>query len=207
MKALSLRQPWLWTILERGKRIENRRWTTAYRGPLLLHSSAAPRTRLELEEFNEDLEAIFGSAVAFGVPVRASTGAGLLADDWEEFRGKYLDGVTGRYTPKDRLLRGGIVGIAELVDVLPRRHLDARRSARVPANWAEESQRDFDARVARFNMRHAPERLDTRWSFPGQYGLVLRRVRAVPFQPLKGALGLFAVTEPVISRLPDEVRP
>jgi hypothetical protein len=39
MKALSLRQPWLWAVLELGKTIENRRWNTKYRGPILLHAA------------------------------------------------------------------------------------------------------------------------------------------------------------------------
>jgi len=39
MKALSLRQPWPWFILHGGKRLENRGWTTSFRGPVLIHSS------------------------------------------------------------------------------------------------------------------------------------------------------------------------
>jgi hypothetical protein len=39
VKALSLRSPWWWAILYAGKRLENRDWTTPYRGPLLLHAS------------------------------------------------------------------------------------------------------------------------------------------------------------------------
>lgn len=36
--ALSIRQPWAWAILYAGKRIENRTWQTAYRGPLFIHA-------------------------------------------------------------------------------------------------------------------------------------------------------------------------
>lgn len=39
MKALSLARPWPELILAAGKTIENRTWTTVYRGPLLLHAS------------------------------------------------------------------------------------------------------------------------------------------------------------------------
>lgn len=39
MKALSIRQPWAWLIVHGGKDIENRRWPTAYRGPLLIHAA------------------------------------------------------------------------------------------------------------------------------------------------------------------------
>ncbi len=38
MKALSLRQPWAWLVFH-GKDIENRTWSTNYRGPLLIHAS------------------------------------------------------------------------------------------------------------------------------------------------------------------------
>lgn len=44
MKALSIRQPWAWLIVnakgyEAPKRVENRQWFTEYRGPLLIHAA------------------------------------------------------------------------------------------------------------------------------------------------------------------------
>lgn len=39
--ALSVRQPWAWAIISGGKTIENRSWTTPYRGPLLIHAGKA----------------------------------------------------------------------------------------------------------------------------------------------------------------------
>ena len=39
MKALSIRQPWAWLILNAGKDIENRDWETHYRGRFLIHAS------------------------------------------------------------------------------------------------------------------------------------------------------------------------
>jgi hypothetical protein len=38
MKALSIRQPYAYLILEGIKRIENRTWDTKYRGPLAIHA-------------------------------------------------------------------------------------------------------------------------------------------------------------------------
>lgn len=38
MKALSIRQPWAWLILNAGKDIENRSWPTRYRGRVLVHA-------------------------------------------------------------------------------------------------------------------------------------------------------------------------
>lgn len=40
MKAISIRQPWAWLILNAGKDIENRTWRTNYRGFVLIHASA-----------------------------------------------------------------------------------------------------------------------------------------------------------------------
>jgi hypothetical protein len=39
VKALSLRQPWLWLVLHAGKNIENRKQWKNYRGPIFLHAS------------------------------------------------------------------------------------------------------------------------------------------------------------------------
>jgi len=38
MKALTICQPWAWAIVHGPKRVENRRWPTRYRGPLLIHA-------------------------------------------------------------------------------------------------------------------------------------------------------------------------
>ncbi len=42
MIALSIRQPWADAIAYHGKTIENRSWTTRYRGPLLIHAGKKP---------------------------------------------------------------------------------------------------------------------------------------------------------------------
>jgi ASCH domain len=38
MRALTIKQPWAWAITHAGKDIENRSWTTDYRGALLIHA-------------------------------------------------------------------------------------------------------------------------------------------------------------------------
>ena len=40
--AISLRSAWAWAVCHAGKRIENRSWTTPYRGLLWVHASAQP---------------------------------------------------------------------------------------------------------------------------------------------------------------------
>jgi hypothetical protein len=42
MKALSIRQPWAWLIIAGIKDIENRRWATNHRGPILVHAALMP---------------------------------------------------------------------------------------------------------------------------------------------------------------------
>lgn len=39
MKCLTVRQPWAWAMFEAGKDVENRSWSTNYRGPLAIHVS------------------------------------------------------------------------------------------------------------------------------------------------------------------------
>ncbi len=39
MKALSIRQPWAWLIINSNKDIENRSWHTKFRGRFLVHAS------------------------------------------------------------------------------------------------------------------------------------------------------------------------
>ena len=48
MKALSIRQPWAWLILNGGKDVENRDWRSAFVGPFLIHA-AKGMTRDEYE--------------------------------------------------------------------------------------------------------------------------------------------------------------
>lgn len=40
VRALTVHQPWAWAIAHAGKRVENRRWVTSYRGRVLVHAGA-----------------------------------------------------------------------------------------------------------------------------------------------------------------------
>ncbi len=46
MKVLSLLQPWASLVVLGHKKIETRSWTTAYRGPLLIHASLGKSGKL-----------------------------------------------------------------------------------------------------------------------------------------------------------------
>jgi ASCH domain-containing protein len=39
-RVLSIQQPWAWAIASGHKRVENRSWTTAYRGTVFIHASS-----------------------------------------------------------------------------------------------------------------------------------------------------------------------
>jgi hypothetical protein len=129
MKALSLRQPWVWLVLHAGKTIENRRWNTAFRGEFLIHA-AKGMTRTEYRE-----------AIEFAVEE-----GGINAERIPDF---------------NELRRGGIVGRARLVDVLP---------PFLP----------MDDQATRW-----------RWHIPEQYGFVLEGIEVLPFTPCGGALGFW----------------
>lgn len=86
MKALSIRQPWAWLIINGGKDIENRDWPTRFRGRVLVHASKG-MTRDE-----------WSDAWTFAQGSGASPKA-------------IADGVT-----RDNILRGGIIGSVESVD-------------------------------------------------------------------------------------------
>ena len=38
LRALTLRQPWAWAVIHGGKDIENRSWTTRFRGTFAIHA-------------------------------------------------------------------------------------------------------------------------------------------------------------------------
>lgn len=51
VRALTVRQPWAWAITCGAKTVENRTWSTRYRGPLVIHAGA----RIDLLGFTDPL--------------------------------------------------------------------------------------------------------------------------------------------------------
>lgn len=45
VKVLTVRQPWAWAIIHAGKNVENRVWSTDFRGRLLIHAARRPDRR------------------------------------------------------------------------------------------------------------------------------------------------------------------
>lgn len=91
MKAITVRQPWAWAIVEAGKLIENRSRGTSYRGPLAIHAG-----RTWSERGADDPRVVVPWATANDlrlVDVEHVDSAGLAV--------------------------GAIIGVADLVDVHP----------------------------------------------------------------------------------------
>lgn len=88
MKALSIRQPWAWCIIHAGKDIENRNWSTSYRGLVLIHASKG----MTRDEYEDCLDTLHHISRAHPFP------AGLTLPDFEA------------------LERGGIIGQARIID-------------------------------------------------------------------------------------------
>ena len=61
MKALSIRQPWVYAILHLGKRVENRTWYTPFRGTFAIHAAKkwGRDEKEDLECFREEIERRF----------------------------------------------------------------------------------------------------------------------------------------------------
>ncbi len=94
MKALSLQNPWPWLIIHGHKKIENRSWNTTFRGEFLIHAS---------KTWDSDSFQNYKTLIE---PFRRakSLAACPFPPDMPEIPNLYPF--------------GGIVGIAELVDVV-----------------------------------------------------------------------------------------
>ena len=92
MKVLSVRQPWAYLIVAGYKPVENRRWSTTYRGPLLIHASLTtqpddfPVQREWIKTFNEYLIAGNESPIVIpeDLPRGAIVGSVNLTDVWDK---------------------------------------------------------------------------------------------------------------------------
>ena len=129
LRALSIRPPWAWAITHAGKRIENRSWSTIYRGPLAIHASLS-YTQAELELLESILRrridpAIFerGAIVATATladvvpldecPSRWAVGpyCWVLRDIRPLKRPIYVTGALGLWDPIRRCSRSQIVAL------------------------------------------------------------------------------------------------
>lgn len=93
--ALSIQQPWAWLIVNGHKDIENRDWRTNFRGPVAIHAGK----KID-KGCHEDLWR--GRHPVTGKQSIRTAGL-MIPNEWE---------------------RGGIVGVAEIVDCIPHDNAD-----------------------------------------------------------------------------------
>lgn len=136
MKAISIRQPWAWLIVNGYKDIENRNWKTNYRGRVLIHAGQTQDHEM----------AHLMQMWAMG----ANDSTGFLSP---KSRPDLME-LAKRYCADLELSVGGIVGAADIMDCV--------------------------------------DRSDSPW-FKGKYGFVLKNAEKLPFQLMRGKLGLFEV--------------
>jgi hypothetical protein len=103
MKTIVIRQPWAWLIVNGFKDIENRTWTTRYRGPLLIQASARRPTSGEMEEFRA-----FARKRGVELPeefqLGGIVGMARLEDCVEKSRRKWFEGPIGWVLSKPKKL-------------------------------------------------------------------------------------------------------
>jgi len=94
MKALSIRQPWAWLIVNGFKPVENRDWPTRLRGRFLIHASKG-MTRMEYADTREFAEGLGVTIPAFdelergGIVGAATLNDCVTEDDSPWFFGDY----------------------------------------------------------------------------------------------------------------------
>jgi hypothetical protein len=137
LRVLTVKQPWASLIASGVKRIENRTWTTRYRGPVAIHASLGREPKAP--------DMVAASLRAVGIEATAAE-------------------CDLRFGLSDRTLPAGvIVGVVDLVDVVPAAEVPAADGAWVigPYCWI---------------LRPIPD-----W----------RRRFRLPGEPIRGKLGLW----------------
>ncbi|WP_454846113.1 ASCH domain-containing protein [Pseudomonas farris] len=80
MKALSIRQPWAWLIVNGFKPVENRDWPTRFRGRFLIHASKG-MTRMDYADVRDFADGLGVTIPAFDELERGGiVGVALLSD-------------------------------------------------------------------------------------------------------------------------------
>ncbi|NUP08373.1 MAG: hypothetical protein HOW73_20175 [Polyangiaceae bacterium] len=167
MRALSVWQPWAFSVVHLGKRIENReQWTACnVRGPFLIHAALGVGTRRQFHDAAERVTNTVDEATAL------------------RFRDEHLDITTIKrqaiWLPRPSLHRGGIIGVAEVVDVIK----------------GEQDMATYDLSQTVYPHHYKRIELDQRRWWFGGFALVLKNVIPLQFRPYVGKQGWFDVPE------------
>lgn len=118
IRVLSVRQPWAGLIVHGFKALENRDWETSYRGPLAIHASSNDATSA-YREFIYD-EKPYPNAII-------TVGPSLVTPRQLAKAREFLSGPEGP-TREQTGVRGAIIGVVELVDIINVCSVKAERS-------------------------------------------------------------------------------
>jgi hypothetical protein len=77
MKAISIKQPWAWLIVNGFKDIENRTWKTYHRGRVFIHASKRPDNTPGLRE---RLESMIGRRIPDALDTGGVVGEAEITD-------------------------------------------------------------------------------------------------------------------------------
>lgn len=99
LPCLSIRQPWAWLIVQGHKPVENRTWSTPFRGELLIHAGKT-MSRRYYDQFQQDLMAMLGAEApqlpAFDdLPLGGIIGTATMTDCVERHPSPYFFGPFG----------------------------------------------------------------------------------------------------------------
>lgn len=104
MRVLSIQQPWVYAMLNLGKRIENRSWGTDYRGPIALHATK-PVNRYELY-------------FDLGTCYRCCDGKLYNGSSEDPGYVPFINELSLKLVPKISKYQPSILAVADLVDVV-----------------------------------------------------------------------------------------
>lgn len=132
MRAISIRQPWAWLIVNGYKPVENREWPTKYRGPVLIHAGQTLARR-----HYEDLELDMAVRLRIALPAYEDlprggvVGVATIVDCVTEFDSPFFTGPFGFVLKDARPLpfqpfkgKLGFFDVPGYADLQPRLALD-----------------------------------------------------------------------------------
>lgn len=93
MKAISIRHPWAWLIVNGYKDIENRSWRTKYRGQVLIHASQGVK-KSEYERAKE-LTDLLGITLPTSFETGGIVGVATITDCVEQSESPWFFGEKG----------------------------------------------------------------------------------------------------------------
>ncbi|NJN54505.1 MAG: hypothetical protein HC804_06980 [Anaerolineae bacterium] len=106
MKALTVRQPWAWAIINAGKDNENRNWHTNFRGRVFIHAAIG----MTHDEYEWAVEEIRDKTRVIKVP-HTPIKLPVLIARWGLFSSHDVEIPT-----YNQLIRGAIIGAVEIIN-------------------------------------------------------------------------------------------